>query len=55
MVINMIAKLIKLIRRILIGLSLSERFRKFGEQELPKFKKAYEELMGVLDDVKEKR
>ena len=51
----MITKLIKTIRRILIGLSPSESFRKFGEKELPKFKKAYEELMGVLDDVKEKR
>lgn len=49
----MIAKLIKLIRRILIGPSPSESFRKFGERELPKFKKAYEELMGVLE--KEKR
>lgn len=55
MVINMIAKLIKLIRRFLIGSSPSEVFSKFGEKELPKFKKAYEELMGVLDDVKEKR
>lgn len=41
MVINMIAKLIKLIRRFLIGPSPSEVFSKFGEKELPKFKKKH--------------
>lgn len=33
----------------LFGDSPSKMWRKFGEQELPKFKKAYEELIGVLE------
>lgn len=47
--------MIKLIILKLFGHSPSRLWRKFGEKELSKFKKAYEELMGVLDDVKEKR
>ena len=49
-------KLIKLIKRWLVGQSPSEVWSEFGKQELAKLKKIYEELeelMGVLDDVKE--
>lgn len=47
-------KLVKLIKRWLVGYSPSEDWSEFGRQELAKFKKAYEELMGVFEEIKEK-
>ena len=46
-------KLISLILK-LFGYSSSKMWRKFGEQELTKFKKAYEELIGVLEKNEER-
>lgn len=46
-------KLIKLIKRWLVGYSPSEAWSEFGKQELAKFKKEYEDLIGVFEEVKE--
>lgn len=41
--------MVKLILLKLFGHSPSKMWRKFGEKELIKFKKAFEELIGVLE------
>lgn len=41
--------MVKLILLKLFGHSPSKMWRKFGEKELTKFKKAFEELIGVLE------
>lgn len=46
-------KLIKLIKRGLVGYSPSKIWREFGKQELAKFKKEYEVLIGVFEEIKE--
>lgn len=44
--------MLKLILLKLFGHSPSKMWRKFGEKELSKFKKAYEELITVLEKEK---
>lgn len=46
-------KIISLLLK-LFGDSPSKIWSEFGRQELAKFKKAYEELMGVFEEIKEK-
>lgn len=48
-------KLIKLIKRWLVGDSPSRIWSEFGKQELAEFKKEYEDLIGFFEEVKEKK
>jgi hypothetical protein len=45
--------MIKLIILKLFGHSPSRMWREFGKQELAKFKKEYEDLIGFFEEVKE--
>ena len=46
-------KLIKLIKRGLVGDSPSKMWREFGKREITNFKKEYEDLIRFFEEVKE--